>query len=106
MFGPTDADGYWTSTKDSRFAGAAWDVTVQDADEGGTTTSIETLIEAAEQIEAVVEDSAGPKEFGGDKGYQSNRVLMGLKAVGRGFLRCTERRFDRGLIRRSQCTSN
>ena len=31
-------------------------VTVQDADEGDTATSIETLIDAAEQIETVVPD--------------------------------------------------
>lgn len=41
--------------------GAVVGVTVQDADKGDTTTSIETLIEAAEQIEAVVADSEGPK---------------------------------------------
>ena len=33
--------------------GAVVAVTVQDADAGDTTTSIETLIDAAEQIEAV-----------------------------------------------------
>ena len=33
--------------------GAIVGVTVQDADDGDTTTSIETLIEAAEQVEAV-----------------------------------------------------
>jgi transposase len=34
--------------------GAVVAVTVQDADEGDTATSIDTLIEAAEQVEAVV----------------------------------------------------
>ena len=34
-------------------------VTVQDADEGDTTTSVETLIEAAEQVEAVRPDGDG-----------------------------------------------
>ena len=62
--------------------GAVVAVTVQDADEGDTTTSIETLTQAAEQIEAVVEGSDGPKEFVGDKGYHSNQVLVALEAVG------------------------
>jgi transposase len=62
--------------------GAVVAVTVQDADEGDTTTSIETLTQAAEQIEAVGEDSDGPKEFVGDKGYHSNQVLVELEAVG------------------------
>jgi hypothetical protein len=34
-------------------------VTVQDADDGDTTTSIETLIEAAAQVEAVPPDGDG-----------------------------------------------
>ncbi len=49
--------------------GAVVAVTVQDADEGDTTTSRETLIEAAEQIEAVRPDGHGLKEVVGDKGY-------------------------------------
>ena len=47
--------------------GAVVAVTVQDADQGDTTTSIKTLIEAAEQIEAVIPDSEGPKEIVADK---------------------------------------
>jgi transposase len=62
--------------------GAVVGVTVQDADKGDTTTSIETLIEAAEQIEAVVADSEGPKELVADKGYHSNQALVALEAVG------------------------
>ena len=62
--------------------GAVVGVTVQDADQGDTTTSIETLIEAAEQIEAVVPDSEGPKELVTDKGYHSNQALVALEAVG------------------------
>jgi transposase len=62
--------------------GAVVAVTVQDADAGDTTTSIETLIEAAEQIEAVVPGSDGPHEVVADKGYHSNQVLVDLEAVG------------------------
>jgi transposase len=62
--------------------GAVVAVTVQDADAGDTTTSIETLIEAAEQIETVVPGSDGPHEVVADKGYHSNQVLVDLEAVG------------------------
>ena len=62
--------------------GAVVAVTVQDADDGDTTTSIKTLIEAAEQIEAVLPDSEGPKEIVADKGYHSNQALVDLEAVG------------------------
>ena len=92
---PHDPDAKITKMKDGRThlahkaehavdlqTGAVVAVTVQDADEGDTTTSIETLTQAAEQIEAVVEDSDGPKEFVGDKGYHSNQVLVALEAVG------------------------
>jgi transposase len=62
--------------------GAIVGVTVQDADEGDTTTSRETLIEAAEQIEAVSPDGDGLAEVVGDKGYHSNQSLVDLEAVG------------------------
>jgi Transposase DDE domain len=62
--------------------GAIVGVTVQDADEGDTTTSRETLIEAAEQIEAVRPDSDGLAEVVGDKGYHSNQSLVDSEAVG------------------------
>lgn len=62
--------------------GAVVAVTVQGADQGDTTTSIKTLIEAAEQIEVVVPDSEGPKEVVADKGYHSNQALVALEAVG------------------------
>jgi transposase len=55
---------------------------VQDADAGDTTTSIETLIEAAEQVETVVPEGEGLKEVVGDKGYHSNQVMVDLEAVG------------------------
>jgi transposase len=62
--------------------GAVVAVTVQGVDQGDTTTSVETLIEAAEQIEAVVPDSEGPKEVVADKGYHSNQALVALQAIG------------------------
>lgn len=62
--------------------GAVVAVTIQGADQGDTTTSSKTLIEAAEQIEAVVPDSDGPKEVVADKGYHSNQALVNLEAVG------------------------
>ena len=62
--------------------GAIVGVTVQDADDGDTTTSIETLIEAAEQVEAVAADGDGIEEVVGDKGYHSNQSLVDLEAVG------------------------
>jgi transposase len=92
---PQDPDAKITKMKDGRThlahkaehavdleTGAVVGVTVQDADKGDTTTSIETLIEAAEQIEAVVADSEGPKELVADKGYHSNQVLVALETVG------------------------
>ena len=62
--------------------GAIVGVTVQDADEGDTTTSRETLIDAAERIEAVRPDRDGIQELVGDKGYHSNQSLVDLEAVG------------------------
>ena len=62
--------------------GAIVGVTVQDADDGDTATSIETLIEAAEQVEAVRPDAEGIEEVVGDKGYHSNQSLVDLEAVG------------------------
>jgi transposase len=62
--------------------GAIVGVTVQDADEGDTTTSHETLIDAAERIEAVRPDGDGIQEVVGDKSYHSNQSLVDLEAVG------------------------
>ena len=69
---PHDPDAKITKMKDGRThlahkaehavdleTGAIVGVTVQDADDGDTTTSIETLIEAAEQVEAVRPDGDG-----------------------------------------------
>jgi transposase len=62
--------------------GAIVGVTVQGADEGDPQTSIETLIEAAEQVEAVQPDGIGIEDVVGDKGYHSNQSLVDLEAVG------------------------
>ena len=62
--------------------GAVVAVTVQDADAGDTSTSVETLIEAAEQVETVVSDGDGVQEVVGDKGYHSNQVMVDLEAIG------------------------
>ena len=61
--------------------GAVVAVTLQDADKGDTATSIDTLIEAAEQVEAVVPDGE-ITEVVADKGYHSNQVMVDLEAVG------------------------
>jgi transposase len=92
---PHDPDAKITKMKDGRThlahkaehavdleTGAVVGVTIQDADKGDTTTSIDTLIEAAEQIETVVPDSDGLKELVTDKGYHSNQALVALEAVG------------------------
>ncbi len=91
---PLDPDARITKMKDGRThlahkaehavdveTGAIVAVTVQDADEGDTATSIETLIEAAEQVETVVPDGE-IKEVVADKGYHSNQVMVDLEAVG------------------------
>jgi transposase len=62
--------------------GAIVGVTVQDADDGDAETSIETLITAADQIEAVLPKGDGLQEVVGDKGYHSNQSLVDLEAVG------------------------
>ena len=88
---PQDPDAKITKMKDGRThlahkaehavdleTGAVVGVTVQDADAGDTTTMVETLITAAEQIEAVLPDGAGLAEVVGDKGYHSNATLVAL----------------------------
>ena len=61
--------------------GAVVGVTVQDADAGDTTTMVETLITAAEQVDAVLPDGAGLAEVVGDTGYHSNATLVALADV-------------------------
>jgi transposase len=90
---PHDPDAKITKMKDGRThlahkaehavdleTGAVVAVTVQDADDGDTTTSIETLIDAAEKIETAVPDGDGVEEIVGDKGY-SNQALVDLERV-------------------------
>jgi transposase len=92
---PHDPDARITKMKDGRThlahkaehavdleTGAVVAVTIQPADEGDTTTSQETLIEAAEQIETVVPDGDGMNELVADKGYHSNQSLVDYEAVG------------------------
>ena len=73
--------------------GAVVAVTLQGADQGDTTTYVETLTEAgmriAEIAEAVNGEEAGeivnpegPAELVADKGYHSNEVMKDLKEVG------------------------
>jgi len=65
--------------------GALIAVTLQDADQGDTTTIIETAIAAAEQIEdaqAAVQAPQALAEIIADKGYHSNQIMIELAAVG------------------------
>ena len=85
---PDDPDAKITKMKDGRThlahkaeqavdleTGAIVGVTVQDADDGDTTTMIETLITAAEQVAAVLPAEAGLAEVVADKGYHSNETM-------------------------------
>ena len=91
---PHDPDAKITKMKDGRThlahtaehavdleTGAIVGVTVQDADDGDTTTMVETLLEAAAQI-AAVEGTAGVTEVVGDKGYHSNETMVAFRALG------------------------
>jgi transposase len=65
--------------------GAIVAVTLQAADQGDTTTIVETAIAAAEQIEAAQADVTAPQaleEVIADKGYHSNQTMVDLDAVG------------------------
>src|SRR5688500_8992922 len=65
--------------------GAIVAVTLQGADEGDTTTIVETAMAAAEQVEDAQADVAEPQpleEIIGDKGYHSNQTMVDLDAVG------------------------
>ena len=90
---PHDPDARITKMKDGRThlahtaehavdlaTGAVVSVTVQDADDGDTTTMVETLITAADRL-AVVAD-AGLAEIVGDKGYHSNQTLTAFVDLG------------------------
>ena len=70
------------STGSTWTRGAIVSVTVQDASDGDTATLPETLIMAAEQVEAVQPEGAGVEEVVADKGYHSDETLVGLGEVG------------------------
>ena len=61
--------------------GAIVAVTVQGADQGDTTTMVETLIEAAENIEQVMPEDGEIKEVVADKGYHSTSTMKDFKAL-------------------------
>src|SRR5438552_9586040 len=65
--------------------GAIVAVTLQGADQGDTTTIVDTAIAAAEQVEDAQADVDEPQkleEIIGDKGYHSNETMVDLDAVG------------------------
>jgi len=95
---PHDPDARITKMKDGRThlahkaehavdleTGAIVGVTVQGADQGDTTTIAETVMAAAEELEAVAtttdEHTAVIDEVVADKGYHSNQVLVDLAAL-------------------------
>jgi transposase len=65
--------------------GAIVAVTLQGADQGDTTTIVETAIAAADQIEDAQAEVQAPQpleEIIADKGYHSNQTMIDLDAVG------------------------
>jgi transposase len=101
---PHDGDARITKMKDGRThlahkaehavdlkTGAVLAVTLQEADQGDTTTVIETLAEAGEQVAELIgteEPSRKPQvhlkgieEMVGDKGYHSGPVLVNLQSA-------------------------
>src|SRR6266404_4404938 len=101
---PHDGDARITKMKDGRThlahkaehavdlnSGAVLAVTVQEADQGDTTTMMETLAEAGEQVaELIGTEEPSPKphvhlkgieEVVGDKGYHSGATLAKLQSV-------------------------
>jgi transposase len=95
---PSDPDAKVAKMKDGRThmahkaehavdleTGAMVAVTLQGADEGDTTTIVETAIAAADQIEDAQADVDEPQkleEIIADKGYHSNETMVDLDAVG------------------------
>jgi transposase len=95
---PHDPDAKVTKMKDGRThlahkaehavdldTGAIVAVTLQGADEGDTTTIVETATAAADQTEdaqADVEEPQALEEIIADKGYHSNQTMVDLDAVG------------------------
>ena len=91
---PHDPDAKITKLKDGRThlahkaehavdlaTGAVVGVTVQDADDGDTTTMVETLIDAADRLGAV-DGATGVAEVVGDKGYHSNATMVAFHELG------------------------
>lgn len=94
---PTDPDARVAKMKDTRThlahkaehavdleTGAIVAVTLQGADEGDTTTIVETAIAAAKQIEDAQADVADPQELEeivADKGYHSNQTMVDFDAM-------------------------
>ena len=87
---PHDPDARVTKMKDGRThlahkaehavdleTGAIVGVTVQDADDGDTTTCVQTLIEAAEQVEAVRPEGKGLEEIVRGQGLSQQSVARG-----------------------------
>jgi transposase len=62
--------------------GAVVGVTLQPADSGDTTTMIETLITASEQVEAVLPQGEGIQEVVADKGYYSTERIVDMDQIG------------------------
>jgi transposase len=65
--------------------GAIIAVTVQGADHGDTTTIVDTVTAAVEQVEAAQAEGDTPQpvdELIADKGYHSNRIMVELDALG------------------------
>src|SRR3954453_11232412 len=92
---PQDPDAKITKMKDHRThlahkaehavdldTGAVVAVTVQDADDGDTSTMQETLIRAAEHLEAVLPAAPILRELVTDKGFHSNDRLVDLTRLG------------------------
>ncbi len=95
---PADPDAKVTKMKDGRThlahkaehavdleTGAIVAITLQGADEGDTTTIVETAIAAAEQVEDAQADVKEPQLLGeiiADKGYHSNQSMVDFEAVG------------------------
>jgi transposase len=94
---PHDPDAKVTKMKDGRThlahkaehavdveTGAMVAVTLQGADQGDTTTIVETATAAAEQVEDAqtdVEEPQALEEIVADKGYHSNQTMIDLDAV-------------------------
>jgi transposase len=94
---PYDPDAKVTKMKDGRThlahkaehavdleTGALVAVTLQGADQGDTTTIVDTAIAAADQVEdaqAGVTDPQPLEEIIADKGYHSNQTMVDLDAV-------------------------